>query len=247
MRQEEYRIVNLLHDPDSIGTLLLAVLLDRFGTPMFEWEPETLRLEIKGAWGVEPPQENMDKIWALISILTTNLFNVSLEFFIHVSNALSGNGADFANYDPATVQEMCWALAEQHLIDPFEQNEDLSTEILEYMKASLREEGFTQVPQIMIPHIGNEIIPESRVEDGLDVDAVDVNGYWDMQVRKRLDIDEYLLARMRQLIDGLAALPLEHADADRVQKLKERADISLATKEQEKEQVAESVAPIPFS
>lgn len=247
MRQEEQRAASMLSDQNTTGTPLLVLLIDRFGTAMFDWEPDTLRLEIKSTWGVEPPQENMDKIWALISLITTNLFNVSLEFFIHVSNALSGNGADFANYDPATVQEMCWAITEQHLIAPFEKGEDFSSEILTYMKASLLEEGFSQVPQILTEHIGKDLTSSELVEDGLAIDEIDTNAYWDMQTRKRLDIDAYLVARMRQLIDELAALPLHHAKTDQIKQLQERAHTTLVMKAQEKAQVSESVAPIPFA
>jgi len=247
MRQEEKRVADMLRDPDAIATPLLVILLDRFGTELFDWEPDTLRMEIRAAWGAEPPQENMDKIWALINIVTTNLFQVSLEFFIHACNALSGNGADFASYDPATVREMCWALSEQHLIDPLGEDEDFSSEILAYMKTSLKEEGFTQVPQILAPHVGTELQDASSVEEGLAVDAIEVNAYWDMQTRKRMEIDEYLLTRMRRLISDLASLPLKNADEERVQKLKSRADTALAARQQEKAQAAETVAPVPFS
>jgi len=247
MRQDEVQAAHLLSDPASIGTPMFVLLLDRFGTDMLDWEPETLRMEIEGQWGVIPPQENRDKIWALINIVSTNLFNVSLEFFIHAANALSGEGADFGNYDPATVTEMCWALAEQHLIAPLDENEDFSTEILEYMKRALREEGFSQVPQLMKPHVGSEIDLQEDVESALALDGIDANAFWDRQTRDRMRVDEYVTRRLTRLISEVASLPLREADQRAVKQLKARADKALAAQSLEIEQGQEAVSPIPFA
>ena len=89
MRQEDMRAAKLLGDPNTIGTTLLVQVLDRFGLEVLDWEPQTLLMEIERSWKLEPPQFNMDKIWALMNVMSTNLFHTSLEFFIHVCNALS--------------------------------------------------------------------------------------------------------------------------------------------------------------
>jgi len=247
MRQDDMRAADMLRDPDTIGTPMFILILDRFTMDVLDWEPQTLRSEIQREWNVEPPQENMDKIWALIDILGTNLFNTSLEFFIHACNALSGNSADFQNYDPATVQEMCWALAEQHTVHPLDEGEDFSSEILEYMKASLREEGFVQVPQFLKPHVGDEMAPQDAIEGVLGMDSIDFNGFWDAQVRKRIQIDEYVTDRLRRLLAETAVLPLREGDREAVEQLQARADKALAKQRQATGQARESVAPTPFS
>ncbi len=243
MRQDQQLFASFLKDPDAIGSVLLIGLLDEFGTEMLDWEPETLRQEVRQTWNTTVPTRNWDKIWALATVLTTDNFYSSLDGFIHICNALSSHGADFQRFDPATIQEICWALAEVQMLNPPEKDDVFNDEIRAYMKARLDEEGFLKAPQLMRPYVPDQA--EESVEDTLAMDGIDYNGFWDKQQRDRLEIDEYVRRRLFTLVQGIAALPLRNSDRKAVQDLQQRVSKALAVQLQETEQASGSVSPVP--
>jgi hypothetical protein len=245
MRLSDRHFSRLLQDPETPGSVLLIGLFDEYGTDFLEWEPDTLLLEIQDRWKTEVPVVNRDKIWALVTVLTTDLFWSSLEAFIHVCNALSGGGADFQNWNPADVQEMCWAIAEVTLLDPPEEGVVFSPEIVAYMQAELEAEGFSEPPQLLKPYVSET--GRERVEEALSVDAdeIDINAYWDAQTRKRLAVDEWVRERLLRLLQEVTALPLSQAQPEALAQLKENAERALAAQSTETAQARESVAPAP--
>lgn len=247
MRQEDQISAAVLQNPDSIGSAILIILMDRFGTALFEWEPDTLRMEIQSNFGVTPPQENMDKIWALITALTTNLFYVSMEAFIHICNALGSEGADFQNYDPATVAEMCWGITEATLVYPPEKEDTFSQEILTYMRAQLAAEGFTSVPKLLKPYVGEEILDRSQVEDVITMDETDASAFWKNQQLKLADTDAYVRENLQRLVDTIIALPLRNSDPEGIEELRARASKALGAQAQQTKQERELLPARPFS
>lgn len=247
MYEDKPRFAKLLMDPESIGTVLLCGLIDEFGTECFEWEPETLNIEILHAWKVTPPQVTMDKIQALLTVLTTNTFYKNLDAFNHVCNALAGDGADFENYDPASISQIAWAIAETTLVSPPEEKDSsyqFGDEIITFITAKLDEEGFSKPPRIL----ANLVKPKdntTEINDILTGDGIEFNGYWDMQQRKRLDVDEWIGSRLLKLMTDLSDLKLTHADPKAIQALRDRASKALAAQRRETQSESESVAKTP--
>lgn len=217
----------VIQNPDTYGTILLAILVDAFGTEFFEWEPEMLRHEIMGTWGVHCPQNNMDKVLSLVVHMTTNQFYRNLDFFIHTCNALSGSGANFHSFDPANVQEIAWALAECLLLEPQERGDVFDPEIVTYTVTELMEEGFTKPPKILADHFDLPDI-SSQVNDALTSEELDYNAYWDAQQRKRIAVDTFVARNLNRLIIQLSELKLENADQKGVSELRQRAYKALA-------------------
>jgi hypothetical protein len=244
MRQTDAVFASYLQNTEIAGTVLLVGLIDRFGTEFFDWEPETLRLEMEHEWGVKPPQRNMDKIWALVTELTTDSFYSTLSGFIQICNALGGDGADFQNFNPATVQEMCWTLAEVQLTDPPDRDSKFSEEVKAYMQARLDAEGFSKPPQMLKNHVKEEPLDES-INQALTSDGIDYNAYWDKQARDRLAIDEYVRHRLYETVSAVAALPLESADRKALQDLQRHAATALAIQSKATERESEHVRPAP--
>jgi hypothetical protein len=232
-----------LEDPEAIATVLLVILIDRWGTEFFSWEPETLDLQAKADFGATIPRKNKDKIWALVTYLTTDRFTQSLDLFIHICNALSGSGADFQNYDPAEVQEIAWCLAEVSLLEPMD--EPLSPDIVTYIDARLDEEGFTKPPRILTQY-ASEPVPESVVEGNLGIDGIDVKSHWDSQALKRGQVDEYIRDRLHQLLQDVAHLPLLNADDQARSQLLERAGKALEAQSRQTEREQELAPQRPF-
>jgi hypothetical protein len=228
-----------LEDPNTIASVLLTILVDRWGVEFFNWEPETLALQARSDFGADIPQNNRDKIWALVTYLTTDRFTKNLDLFTHVCNALSDSGADFQNYDPATVQEIAWCIAEISLLEPME--EELAPEIKLYIDTALESEGFMQPPRILKQYV-SEPAPEDEVNSALAMDEIDFKAYWDGQALKRGQVDEYIRDRLHQLLQDVARLPLSNADDQARSQLLERAGKAL---EAQSKQTAQELEPVP--
>lgn len=206
------KIAGLLKSEDTLGTTLLIICMDSFGIEFFEWEPVTLDAEVEMKFGVKLPDVNKDKLWALVTALTTNLFYVSLETFIPTCNALSGSEADFDNYDPVTGQEAAWGIVEVTLLDPPAQGEDagdrFSHEIRQYLALTLQSEGITTPPAFLKPYVEAEVDLEDEAGIVIGPDEHMLAAHVQRQTEAREEIDEYVRSNLEQLVNELSGLPL---------------------------------------
>lgn len=104
-------------DSSAPATVLLAVAIELFGTECLDWEPETLREQLKSTLDVAPTQREMDRYLALVTALTTNMIYTDVYAFHHAMNALNGSTATFQTWDPVTLEELTWGLTELELND----------------------------------------------------------------------------------------------------------------------------------
>ena len=97
-----------LRQEDTFSTCVLAIVIDNFGTESLSWEPGTLNQELLATLGVEATDLLSDKLQAANTLLTTNLFHVSLESFNTMVQVFSFQEADFRNFVPAEMDEIAW-------------------------------------------------------------------------------------------------------------------------------------------
>ena len=158
------RLAEIVTNEETLASTLLLACVDMFSTEFFDWETETFDIECRRAFGVELPDENRDKVWALVTALATNLFYVSLESFIPICNSLNGSEADFAHYDPITGEEAAWGITEVLLHDPAEKGENtgdrFTHEIKSYIALTLSSEGVTTPPSLLKPYTEYDRDPE---------------------------------------------------------------------------------------
>jgi hypothetical protein len=237
----------LLADEKTKVSVLLVILFDGFGnTDFFDWEPETVRYEIRTFWKTDIPQENYDKIWAALTLLTTDMFTQDLQAFIHICNAFTGSGADFNWFDPATVEEMSKTIAEAALLDPGSVDpKNFSDEILTYMSTQLDEQGFTKPPRVLARYVSGLGKPEEEIEDVLRMDGLDAKAYWNNQHRQNQGIEELIKADLEIILTQIAGLPLRHSVVSGLEQLKERVRRALAAQSQETTQAAEGLPARP--
>lgn len=198
------------------ATSLLVLCIDTFGgTDWFDWMPETFDIESKTAFGFELPALNKDKINALLTVLQTNLFYVSLETFIPICNALNNTEADFEEYDPADGEEIAWALVETSLIDPPEKGVEhgsrFSHEIRHYTGLTLKYEGLTSPPRVLSSIAEYDKEPEEEYGAIIGPDKHLLHMHERRQQQERAEIEAYIKDRAKQLIEQLESLPLRNA------------------------------------
>jgi len=214
------QLFNAVTDETMMGTSLLLICVDTFGISFFDWEPETFALDCKSAFGTELPQVNKDKIWSLVTALTTNLFYISLETFMPICNALSDSQADFRAYDPVDSEEAAWGIIEVLLNDPPDEDEDVavrfSHEIKRYVGLTLSSEGVTTPPRVLAPFVEYDEDPEEKAGIEIGPDEAMLNMYEDRQARERDDIESYISQRLDLLTAQIQQLPLKSGDTTRI-------------------------------
>ena len=213
------KIASVLADENMLATPLLVLCLDQFGTEFFEWEPSTFDTEIETRFGVKMPTVNRDKVWALVSVLTTDLFYKSLETFIPVCNTLNGSEADFDDYDPVTGEEAAWGIVETSLIDAPEAGEAgdrFSHEIKRYVAMTLQSEGVTTPPTFLKPFTEYDRDPEENVGITIGPDEEMLAMHTKRQQSERAEIEAYVRGQLEDLVAQLRLLPLKNGDTSKI-------------------------------
>lgn len=214
------RLAAIVTNEATLATPLLVLAIDQFTTDFFDWEPTTFDIESRRAFGVEIPDVNRDKIWALVTVLSTDLFYKSLETFIPVCNSLNGSEADFDDYDPVTSEAAAWGVVETALVDPpvnASVGTRLSHEIRRYIGLTLQSEGVTTPPRSLkgVPEYDRDPEEETGIVIGPDESMLQMHEQ--RQRREREGIDDYVMAMLDDLTLQLQALPLLHGKTDRIQ------------------------------
>lgn len=181
---------NLINDPTVFGTSALAILLDKFGTECLEWDPTTLSLEMKGAFGSEPEEEVFDRIMATINVLTSNSFMVDVHAFMATCNTLNFGVTMSGLWVPADLDDVLWGVTEARLLLGDEFNEDeISHDVKRYVGVLLQQEGVKDIPRVLAfaeidedvtktydEYDGDEIFNDVFTEDSQeDVEDLEVN------------------------------------------------------------------------
>jgi hypothetical protein len=217
-----------LTDPETPATILLVIFIDEFGTECLEWEPQTLQLEVEGTWGVKLPATNWDKLYAVFTALTTNTFERAAEGFIQICNGINGDN-DFTNFTPATVEDMCLAVAEMSLIDPPEKgNFPFSPEVVAYINEKLKDEGFVQAPKLLSPYVKEyEPMEEPKL---IEEEESLYKMHYNAQRERRAEIEGEAVTRLSDIIQRLQVTPLRYASKEKIADLKQNAGAILSGK-----------------
>lgn len=202
-------------DRETFGTVLLALFIDEYSTEALDWDPETIRLQIKSDYGVELPRVNMDKLMAMITIMTTNLFQTSVEAFTQIANALNGSTADFSNWDPPTAEECAWAITEHTLNQPPKSKatfaDEYSVDVRRYIGVILEQEGILNPPDVLRIAELDETSQKNADETFAD-DPEMYNGFYQLGQSKAEDITNYVRGRIRLMMKQLNEVPLQNRD-----------------------------------
>ena len=215
---------------ETLGTTLLVICMDMFDTEFFEGEPITLDAEIMARLGVKIPDVNKDKIWSLVTALTTDLFYVSLETFIPTCNALNGSEADFDNYDPVTSDEAAWGIVEVSLIDPPEKGsnaERFSHEIRRYVALTLQAEGITTPPLFLKDFAEFDSDPEEEAGISIGPDEAMLAMHTRRQTEAREELEGYVRDQLQLLLAQLKALPMSVGNTEKLDQFTQEARSTL--------------------
>lgn len=195
-------------NPDSYTSVLVLMLIDEYGTEALEWHPSTLKMQIEEDVNVAIPKENFDKLMAGITLLTTNYFYADVSRFIQLCNILAGDEFDPGVFDPADAAEIAWAITEVLLLDPPEEENPFSPEIIAYVQEVLKEEGFVTAPDVL--KIGIDTNLSAAVSTEFADDPEMFQAIHENQLSKSKEIEEMLAANIEMLKIQLNHVPLKN-------------------------------------
>ena len=212
------RLKQVFENSENHATTLLVAAVDMYGTELFTWAPETIGIELKEDVGATLPPDNLDKLMAAVSIVTSNEFYKDLTKFIQLCNVLSGDEFDPEVFEPADSAEMAWGMTEAMLLSPPEEEEPFSDEIRFYMGHTLSEEGILTPPDVLgIAIMENAADPLNDLSD----DPAMYEAFYANQQSKSQEITEMVKEQISVLMAQLEALPLaEGSTEDMLKKLK---------------------------
>jgi len=190
---------------EVFATTLVALLTDHFDSvDWFSWEPDVLGQEVEDDFGVKMPIVVRDKIWALVSSLTTDRFYNDPLFFNHVSNALSGGPTPMQTFEPATLDEQAWAVLEVRLSDSGDNGEleEFGAEVAGFVGKTLQEEEINPFPPL-------EFAPDiSKGGFGMTGDPGMVSAAFKDREDRKNSIQDMLLQNVERLHQELDVLKI---------------------------------------
>ena len=129
----------LLQSPYTMATVVHAIVRDKYGDEAYFWDPLTVALELKADFSVDTSPEVMDRWSAMQVVMTGDSFFNRIDSFLAVCNAFSSGDPFFGTFDPVTVEEAAWGVAEVGM------NRDMlpfSPTIKSYCRTILAEDGY---------------------------------------------------------------------------------------------------------
>lgn len=194
-------------NPGAFATTLLVLFVDAYDTDAFQWHPETINNEINDDFTIELPRPNLDRLMVAISLITTDSFYRSVVDFIDWCNVLNGDTIGNA-WEMADASEIAWGVTEALLIEPPEEDDPFSPEIIGYINAVLRREGIVNPPDVL--KLG---VLDSGVVTGLPGEFSDdpemFAAIYEFENAKTAAINSYIKDQLQTLAEQLEALPLQ--------------------------------------
>lgn len=187
-----------LESPQTLATVVHAIMLDQYGEAVYDWDPVTCAMEAAADFQAEICTPAMDRWCAIQTIMGSDAFFRRLDVFMNVCNTLASGSPSFLVYDPVTPEEAAWAVAEVAMnrdVLPF------SYSIKQYMRRQLEADGFSPDSGDLPPVFAEmfERRPdEGRIRSALSGAAADGNA---------ANIEKYLMAQVLDLETQFNRIP----------------------------------------
>lgn len=202
IEQDRARVAAIMAHPSTLATVLYSLAVREFGEEVHSWEPETVALEINDTFHIEFPEENHNKLMALLTAIDADAFYKKWPAFELTCRAI--NSGTVYGGDDLLVAEMAWAVAEVQLNDDTPQ--EFSHEIAAGVGRLLASEGFVRPP----PKLGFARIPERYHGSDTPGDLGQQSG---ISTEHENVVKEYLQEQAALLVKQISALPWHNEES----------------------------------
>jgi hypothetical protein len=201
----------LLMADDSYATALFLVVMDQYGVEALNWSPETIRMELEQDYSCKLPKENLDKIMAAITIVSTNYFYKDVTRFIELCNIFSGDDFQPDEFEPADTGEILWGITEGLLLWPPDddpEDTEFSAEIREYIRQVLNRDGILKPFDVLRLALSGDQSNKVDVEYADDPEMY--SAIYSSQQGKTDGLKQVYLENVAALGEQLKVLPLKN-------------------------------------
>lgn len=205
---------------EAYGTTMLVILFDTFGSEFLSWETETIEMEIKRVFGALPSDDSLDRLYAAISMLTTNLFFISLEGFNTSCLTLNFKRIYSDTFIPANLEDIMWGITEAKLIlgadADNDKNNEFSRDIRLYVGKVLEDAGILDPPTLLDFAELTKLGPDAD----LLADLPELGGLFEAeQADSKATIEHRTLQKVNDLLNQIGSLKLENSDLSEYKKM----------------------------
>lgn len=195
---------NILKSDECFATTALAILTDTFGIESLNWDPGTI-VELLERKYKDIPVTTYNKLFAGITIITTDFYYKKLDTFVLLNNVLThGYPEDLM----ADLEEISWGITEAQLLDPHplvkEPEKLFSRDIITYIVEMLRLEGVLVSPRILSligifndnkEEMFSDFVDDPQMYENLVEHTNSLTAVYDTYVLEKLALLEFQLAQ----------------------------------------------------
>ena len=130
---------SLIQSPNTFATVLHAIMRDMYGEEWYGFDQLSIAMDLQSDLKADPCPAALNRIAAIQTLMTGDAFFTRIDAFMGVCNAFASGDPFFGAFDPVTVEEAAWGIAEAGM------NRDMlpfSPTIQRYCRIVLRQNGY---------------------------------------------------------------------------------------------------------
>lgn len=149
---------DLIRDPETLGTVILIILLSKYGEEIFDMDPVELYVRIQEDFHSTLTEEGENRLNAILMAVTSDAFYEDPLAFRAIASALyDGDLGDMVNgvLDDLTIPEILWAIYEVGLLRDETEEDDFSPAVQRVIDEEMMNEAEEQDmedPEQVIPY-----------------------------------------------------------------------------------------------
>ena len=197
---------DLLINTETPATILNSLILKEYSSLCYNWEPETLWLELMDDFDLGSINDfTKNKINGVICLNTSDSFYNQWEAFECIGKAFNHQDVMFEDLTPLSPEELTWTIIEARLND--DDSGTFSYDVEEYIKTCFKAAGVATCPKFLIDSI--KYTAYVKFDESIEtVYQKRIEAYCLMQLNKIIDLSkQYFSTDIRKaLIEEISVL-----------------------------------------
>lgn len=204
------QIRGFLLNPQTFATTLLTVIIDNYGAGALNADLGLVLDDLCSDYNIDRlPDVNSDKIGAIFTALTTDLFYTDWMTFNQTCEAFNDDPVHPDVIDPATPEQMAWGVIEMALHEDPKDKPDFSENVAAYVGTLLGSYGLTRAPADL-KFAKMSAMPDSVLNEDQDL----FKAYHSRVDEDLTSVQNYVMHRAKALFEELNSIPLQQRDSE---------------------------------